>query len=185
MWVANHKNYCVMKSMKDEALACVPTDSVPAKLEDLESKGLFSQNILLKGDVLELPDEYNESFFRLGREFKTRIKDPETGEIKDGVTRPVLIFVKRNGVPAWMPLGNFLRGNRVHNAAEYREAAANYPLNIEMLRAQNQAEVAKLLCTGKTIEVADTFDGKFAHFEKNVLVEGVFDIKKIPLFAEK
>ena len=84
-----------------------------------------------------------------------------------------------------MPLGNFLRGNRVHNASEYREAAEKHPINTELLRAQHQGEAAKILCTGKTLEVVDFFDGKFARFEKNVVVEGKFDIKRIPLFTEK
>lgn len=48
-----------------------------------------------------------------------------------------------------------LRGNRVHNASEYREAAEKHPINTELLRAQHQGEAAKILCTGKTLEVVD------------------------------
>lgn len=174
-----------MKSMKELALECAPKDSVPATLEDLENKGLFSQNVLLKGDVIKFPDTYDSSYFRLGREFQTRTKNRDTGEFEEGTTRPVLIFVERNGVPTWIPLGTFLRGNRAHNGAEYRQAAADYPLNLELLRASHQGEAGQTLCRGKVYEVSDFFDGKFAHFEKGVLVEGVLDIKRIALLTEK
>ena len=174
-----------MKSFKDEAKESMPEGATPLDPKDLEQKGLFSQNILLKGDVIELPDELSSDYLCEGKPFKTRVKNRETSEIEDGVIKPALLFVRRNGIPTWMPLGNFLRGNRVHNAAEYREAANDHPINTELLRAQNQAEAAKILCTGKTLEVVDFFDGKFAHFEKNVMVEGKFDIKRIPLFTEK
>ena len=174
-----------MKRFKDEARETMPEGATPLDPKDLEQKGLFSQNILLKGDVIELPDELSSDDFCEGKPFKTRVKNKETGEIEDGVIRPTLIFVHRNGAPIWMPLGNFLRGNRVHNASEYREAAEKHPINTELLRAQHQGEAAKILCTGKTLEVVDFFDGKFARFEKNVVVEGKFDIKRIPLFTEK
>lgn len=96
-----------MKRFKDEARETMPEGATPLDPKDLEQKGLFSQNILLKGDVIELPDELSSDYFCEGKPFKTRVKNKETGEIEDGVIRPTLIFVHRNGAPIWMPLGNF------------------------------------------------------------------------------
>ncbi len=148
----------------------------PATTDILASKGMFTQNLLLKGDVIEFP-EFDIQNFVQGKPFKTLDKNGDEIEV-----RGILAYIRVNNVWRFFPLGTFQRGSQVANREDFVAACRDkYEFNLRILTLNDQLELAQFL-SGQRFKVVENQQFKFQRFKDRKPVEGEFDLKAVSMF---